>query len=73
MSAGDFRLAQGGRIDRRRPLQFTFNGRALSGYAGDTLASALLSHGVRLIGRSFKYHRPRGVFGLSAEEPGALV
>jgi sarcosine oxidase, subunit alpha len=73
MSAGDFRLAQGGRIDRRRPLQFTFNGRSLGGYAGDTLASALLSHGVRLIGRSFKYHRPRGVFGLGAEEPGALV
>jgi sarcosine oxidase subunit alpha len=73
MSAADFRLPQGGRIDRSRRLGFTFNGRALEGHPGDTLASALLANGVRLIGRSFKYHRPRGVFGLGAEEPGALV
>jgi sarcosine oxidase subunit alpha len=73
VTAGDFRLPQGGRIDRSRRLGFTFNGRALEGHPGDTLASALLANGVRLIGRSFKYHRPRGVFGLGAEEPGALV
>ena len=49
-------------IDRSRPLAFTFNGRAFSGFGGDTLASALLANGVRLLGRSFKLHRPRGVW-----------
>ncbi len=73
MSAGINRLPRGGRIDRGHRLRFTFNGRALEGHPGDTLASALLANGVRLIGRSFKYHRPRGVFGLGAEEPNALV
>ena len=73
MTAGAFRLPQGGRIDRSRRIRFIFNGKALEGHPGDTLASALLANGVRLIGRSFKYHRPRGVFGLGAEEPGALV
>ncbi len=73
MSAGTNRLAQGGRVDRSRRFNFTFNGRALVGHPGDTLASALLANGVRLVGRSFKYHRPRGVFGLGAEEPNALV
>jgi sarcosine oxidase subunit alpha len=68
-----FRLAQGGRIDRGRTLSFRFDGRNLEGYAGDTLASALLANGVRLVGRSFKYHRPRGIFGAGAEEPNALV
>ena len=68
-----FRLASGGLIDRSKPLTFTFNGKRLTGYAGDTLASALLANGVRLIGRSFKYHRPRGIVCAGADEPNALV
>ena len=54
-------------------MTFWFDGRAYSGFAGDTLASGLLAHGVRLVGRSFKYHRARGIFGLGVEEPNALV
>src|SRR5580658_1412586 len=60
-------------IDRARPLSFTFNGRPFTGFAGDTLASALLASGVRLVGRSFKLHRPRGIFSCGPEEPCALV
>ncbi|RUW70753.1 2Fe-2S iron-sulfur cluster-binding protein, partial [Mesorhizobium sp. M1E.F.Ca.ET.063.01.1.1] len=56
------RLAAGGRIDRAQPLGFVFDGRSLAGYQGDTLASALLANGIMLTGRSFKYHRPRGIF-----------
>src|SRR5689334_2092589 len=67
------RLAAGGRIDRLRPLRFTFNGRGLEGFQGDTLASALLANGVTLVGRSFKYHRPRGILSAGAEEPNALI
>jgi sarcosine oxidase, subunit alpha len=67
------RLAAGGRVDRRRPLVFRFDGRRLQGYAGDTLASALLANDVHLVGRSFKYHRPRGILGLGSEEPNALI
>ncbi len=67
------RTASGGRIDRTRVLRFTFDGRAYSGLAGDTLASALLANGVHLMGRSFKYHRPRGVLAAGSEEPNALV
>jgi len=67
------RLPAGGRIDRTRPIGFTFDGRRYAGFAGDTLASALLANGVRLVGRSFKYHRPRGIFSAGAEEPNALV
>ncbi|HEY1875184.1 MAG TPA: 2Fe-2S iron-sulfur cluster-binding protein [Steroidobacteraceae bacterium] len=63
----------GARIDRARPLGFTFNGRAFSGFSGDTLASALLASGVHLFGRSFKLHRPRGVFSCGVEEPNAIV
>src|SRR5690349_1399477 len=73
MTSQVFRLAQGGLLDRASPRSFTFNGRKLQGYAGDTLASALLANGVRLVGRSFKYHRRRGIFGAGAEEPNALV
>jgi sarcosine oxidase subunit alpha len=73
MMGGPFRLARGGLIDRARPLNFTFNGRVLEGFAGDTLASALLANGVRVVGRSFKFHRPRGVFSAGVEEPHALV
>ncbi len=67
------RLPAGGRIDRTAPLPFTWNGRALQGYAGDTLASALLANGVRVVGRSFKYHRPRGIFAAGVEEPNAIL
>ncbi len=73
MTNQPFRLANGGLIDRSRPLAFAFNGRPLAGYAGDTLASALVANGVTLVGRSFKYHRPRGIVGAGAEEPNALV
>jgi sarcosine oxidase subunit alpha len=68
-----YRLHSGGRIDRGDERSFSFNGRRYSGYAGDTLASALLANGVHFVGRSFKYHRPRGIFGSGAEEPNALV
>jgi sarcosine oxidase subunit alpha len=67
------RLAHGGAIDRSGPIAFTFNGRRLHGYAGDTLASALLANGVAVVGRSFKYHRPRGIYGAGVEEPNAIV
>jgi sarcosine oxidase subunit alpha len=62
-----------GLVDRNRPLAFTFDGKPYSGYAGDTLASALIAAGVKLIGRSFKYHRPRGIFSAGPEEPNALI
>ncbi|MFM5893850.1 MAG: 2Fe-2S iron-sulfur cluster-binding protein [Novosphingobium sp.] len=68
-----FRLGEGGRIDRSRPVNFSFDGVTYQGYAGDTLASALLANGVLLFGRSFKYHRPRGLLGAGSEEPNALV
>src|ERR1700683_932033 len=68
-----FRLASGGSIDRSRPLVFTFDGLDYQGYAGDTLASALVANGVHLFGRSFKYHRRRGILSAGAEEPNALV
>ncbi len=73
MTSQTHRAERGGRIDRSVPLAFTFDGRRYTGYRGDTLASALLANGVRLIGRSFKYHRRRGIFGAGAEEPNALV
>ena len=63
----------GGLIDRSQTLNFTFNGKVMQGYPGDTLASALLANGQRLVGRSFKYHRPRGIFTAGSEEPNALV
>ena len=68
-----FRNLAGGLIDRDDLVEFTFDGRPCFGYRGDTLASALLAHGVRLVGRSFKYHRPRGVMAAGADEPNALV
>jgi sarcosine oxidase, subunit alpha len=68
-----FRTPEGGRIDRKELLPFAFDGRTYQGYRGDTLASALLANGVHLVGRSFKYHRPRGIFSAGAEEPNALV
>ena len=63
----------GGQVDRSQVLNFTFNGKAMQGHPGDTLASALLANGQRLVGRSFKYHRPRGILTSGSEEPNALV
>ena len=63
----------GSRVDTRQPILFTFDGQPYRGYEGDTLASALLANGVDVVGRSFKVHRPRGVFGSGKEETNALV
>jgi len=73
VSVQSHRLAEGGRVERERVLRFRFDGREYEGFAGDTLASALLANGVHLVGRSFKYHRPRGVMAAGAEEANALV
>jgi sarcosine oxidase subunit alpha len=67
------RLVSGGLIDRATPIAFTWEGRELWGCRGDTLASALLANGVGIVGRSFKYHRPRGIFAAGAEEPNAIL
>lgn len=68
------RLPEGGLlIDRNKPIKFEFNGKKLSGFEGDTLASALLSNDQVLVGRSFKYHRPRGIVASGSEEPNALI
>jgi len=68
-----FRLASGGEINRTERISFKFNGKTLFGYKGDTLASALLANDIHLVGRSFKYHRPRGFLGSGSEEPNAIV
>jgi len=68
-----FRTAEGGRVDRAKPIKFMFDGKHLAGLAGDTLASALLANGVHLAGRSFKYHRPRGIMTAGCDEPNALM
>lgn len=75
MTTGKYprRLAHGGRIDRDRPLCFTFNGRSMLGFVGDTVASALMANGVDVVARSFKYHRPRGFFGGGRDDPSAMV
>ncbi|MFN3499305.1 MAG: 2Fe-2S iron-sulfur cluster-binding protein, partial [Pannonibacter indicus] len=70
---GHMRTGNGGRVDRSRHLSFTFDGKEMTGLAGDTLASALIANGVHLTGRSFKYHRPRGIVTAGSEEPNALV
>ncbi len=62
-----------GLVDRGRPVKFTFNAQGYTGFAGDTVASALMASGVKLVGRSFKYHRPRGVLTAGSEEPNALI
>lgn len=67
------RIAGKGLIDHSRPVNFSFDGHVYQGCEGDTLASALLANGIRLVGRSFKYHRPRGVLTAGSEEPNALV
>ena len=68
-----FRMPTGGRVDRSQPISFTFDGKRLEGLTGDTLASALLANGVHLVGRSFKYHRPRGIMTTGSDEPNALM
>ena len=73
MAKPDHRLPQGGRINRDKPLSFSYDGAVYRGYEGDTLASALLANGKRLLGRSFKYHRPRGALSAGVEECNALV
>ncbi|MCB1647059.1 MAG: sarcosine oxidase subunit alpha family protein [Pseudomonadales bacterium] len=67
------RLAEGGRIDRNAPVRFQFDGQTLTGYSGDTLASALLANGIDIVGRSFKFSRPRGIMAAGMEEPNALM
>jgi methylglutamate dehydrogenase subunit C len=67
------RLSAGGLIDRTRELEFSFDGRSYAGFAGDTLASALVANRVQLVGRSFKYHRPRGLLSAGVEEPNGIV
>ena len=69
---GGYRLEKGGLIHRDKPVAFSFNGRKLSGFEGDSIASALLAGNVRQVGRSFKYHRLRGVMSAGPEEGGAL-
>ncbi|MET0941779.1 MAG: sarcosine oxidase subunit alpha [Mesorhizobium sp.] len=71
--SGSYRVSGAGRLTPAKTVRFTFDGQSYSGVAGDTLASALLANGVHLIGRSFKYHRPRGILSAGAEEPNALV
>ncbi|MBT5050678.1 MAG: FAD-dependent oxidoreductase, partial [Rhodospirillaceae bacterium] len=73
MSSQPNRLAQGGRIDRSSKLSMRFDGSKIDAHPGDTLASALLANGITLVGRSFKYHRPRGIYSAGVEEPNALV
>ncbi len=74
MSGSPYRLAQGGsRIDRTKRVGFTFDGKDMQGFAGDTLASAAMANGQKVFGRSFKYHRPRGLVGLGSEEMNALI
>ena len=74
MSNKPYRLASGGRlIDRAKKIHFTFDGKTLGGFAGDTIASAVMAAGQRVFGRSYKYHRPRGVIGLGSEEMNALI
>lgn len=67
------RIAGRGLIDREKPVSFTFDGKSYAGFKGDNVASALLASGVKVMGRSFKYHRPRGVLTAGAEEPNALI
>jgi len=67
------RLLLGGRVDRDKPVSFSWDGRKMTGYAGDSLASALMADGETVLGRSFKYHRPRGIMSAGVEESGAMV
>ena len=68
-----YRISNEGLLNRNKEISFKFNGKKYTGYEGDTLASALLANGVHLVGRSFKYHRPRGFFGAGVDEPNAKL
>ena len=70
---GAYRLPDGGHIDRSKPIAILFNGRKLSGFTGDNVASILLAHGIHHVARSFKYHRPRGIVSHGSDEPSALL
>ena len=72
-SRGPHRVARGGRVVRSRSISFEFNGKRLDGFAGDSVASALLANGIRVVGRSFKFHRPRGLLSAGMEEPNGLL
>jgi len=72
MSGQALRLSEGGVITRAETLKFSFDGKEYSGYPGDSLASALLANDVKIVGRGFKYHRPRGVMSAGQEEGGAI-
>jgi len=69
----DMRIHNKGRVNKAKSVRFTFNGKSYSGFEGDTLASAMLAYGEHLAGRSFKYHRPRGILSAGSEEPNALM
>lgn len=69
----DYRIKGRGRVNQNRPVRFTFDGKTFSGFEGDTVASALLANGEHLMGRGFKYHRPRGAVTAGSEEPNALI
>lgn len=71
--SGPHRVPRGGRVDRTRIIPFEFNGRRFDGFAGDSVASALLANGIRVVGRSFKFHRPRGFLSAGIEEPNGLL
>ncbi|RUX46073.1 sarcosine oxidase subunit alpha, partial [Mesorhizobium sp. M7A.F.Ca.CA.002.09.1.1] len=73
MSGASYRISGAGRFSQAKTARFSFDGQSYAGIEGDTLASALLANGVHLVGRSFKYHRPRGILSAGAEEPNALV
>ncbi len=73
VNTGTNRIAGKGRLSPSRTVKFTFDGKQLNAMEGDTLASALIANGIHLAGRSFKYHRPRGILGSGAEEPNALM
>ena len=68
-----WRTQSGWALDRSAPVTFTFDGKSVGGFKGDTVASALLASGQRIVGRSFKYHRPRGFWGVSSEEPNGIA
>ena len=68
-----YRVPGRGLINRDRSVSFTFDGREIAGYEGDTIASALLANGEIMVGRSFKYHRPRGIVGAGSDDPAAMV
>lgn len=69
----NMRIHDKGRVNRSKQVRFSFNGKPYTGFEGDTLASALLANGEHLAGRSFKYHRPRGILTAGSEEPNALM